>query len=153
MPAEKYPTEMWTRLLDINLTGTFLMSRAIGQHMIAAGKPGSMVFIASMSGGIVNFPQEQSCYNASKAGVIQYGKSLATEWAKHNIRVNMISPGKLSISHQPEMQVLIEIRLHGYRTQQRPQARRPESHLEATHPTTPSRRRRRPQRSRSLACI
>jgi NAD(P)-dependent dehydrogenase (short-subunit alcohol dehydrogenase family) len=98
MPAEKYPTEMWTRLLDINLTGTFLMSRAIGQHMIAAGKPGSMVFIASMSGGIVNFPQEQSCYNASKAGVIQYGKSLATEWAKHNIRVNMISPGKLSIS-------------------------------------------------------
>jgi NAD(P)-dependent dehydrogenase (short-subunit alcohol dehydrogenase family) len=72
MPAEKYPTEMWTRLLDINLTGTFLMS-----------------------GGIVNFPQEQSCYNASKAGVIQYGKSLATEWAKHNIRVNMISPGKL----------------------------------------------------------
>ena len=96
MPAEKYPTEMWTRLLDINLTGTFLMSRAIGQHMIAAGKPGSMVFIASMSGGIVNFPQEQSCYNASKAGVIQLGKSLAAEWAKYGIRVNCISPGKLS---------------------------------------------------------
>jgi NAD(P)-dependent dehydrogenase (short-subunit alcohol dehydrogenase family) len=46
-----------------------------------------------MSGSIVNFPQEQSCYNASKAGVIQLGKSLAAEWAKYDIRVNCISPG------------------------------------------------------------
>ena len=42
---------------------------------------------------IVNYPQEQSCYNASKAGVIQFGKSIAAEWAKYNIRVNCISPG------------------------------------------------------------
>ena len=62
--------------------------------MIAAGKPGSIVLVASMSGTIVNYPQEQSCYNASKAGVIQFGKSLGAEWAKYNIRVNCISPGK-----------------------------------------------------------
>ena len=52
-----------------------------------------MVFIASMSGHIVNYPQQQSCYNASKAGVIMLGKSLAAEWASHHIRVNTISPG------------------------------------------------------------
>ena len=61
--------------------------------MIAAGNGGSIIFIASMSGSIVNYPQEQSCYNASKAAVIQLGKSLAAEWAQHNVRVNCISPG------------------------------------------------------------
>jgi len=69
------------------------MSQAVGRAMIAAGKPGSIVLVASMSGSIVNYPQEQSCYNASKAGVIQFGKSLGAEWAKYNIRVNCISPG------------------------------------------------------------
>ena len=65
--------------------------------MIAANKAGSIVLVASMSGTIVNYPQEQSCYNASKAGVIQLGKSLGAEWAKYNIRVNCISPGKLIV--------------------------------------------------------
>src|SRR5277367_2061818 len=67
---------MFRRLIDINLTGSFLMSQAVGKAMMAAGKPGSIVLVASMSGSIVNYPQEQSCYNASKAGVIQLGKSL-----------------------------------------------------------------------------
>jgi NAD(P)-dependent dehydrogenase (short-subunit alcohol dehydrogenase family) len=84
---------MWRRLIDINLTGSFLVSQAAGRAMMAANKPGSIVLVASMSGSIVNYPQEQSCYNASKAGVIQFGKSLAAEWAKYNIRVNCISPG------------------------------------------------------------
>lgn len=91
--AETYDPAMFRRLIDINLTGSFLMSQAVGRAMMAAGKPGSIVLVASMSGGIVNYPQEQSCYNASKAGVIQFGKSLAAEWAKYNIRVNCISPG------------------------------------------------------------
>lgn len=91
--AENYDPAMFRRLIDINLTGSFLMSQAVGRAMMAAGKPGSIILVASMSGSIVNYPQEQSCYNASKAGVIQFGKSLAAEWAKHNIRVNCISPG------------------------------------------------------------
>lgn len=91
--AEEYDSNMFRRLIDINLTGTFLMSQAIGKKMIAAGKPGSIILVASMSGTVVNYPQEQSCYNASKAGVVQFGKSIAAEWAKYNIRVNCISPG------------------------------------------------------------
>jgi NAD(P)-dependent dehydrogenase (short-subunit alcohol dehydrogenase family) len=91
--AETYDPAMFRRLIDINLTGSFLMSQAVGRAMMAAGKPGSIVLVASMSGSIVNYPQEQSCYNASKAGVIQLGKSLAAEWAKYDIRVNCISPG------------------------------------------------------------
>jgi len=93
IPAEEYDHHMFRRLIDINLTGSFLMAQAVGKAMIAAGKPGSIVLVASMSGTIVNYPQEQSCYNASKAGVIQFGKSLAAEWAKYGIRVNCISPG------------------------------------------------------------
>lgn len=91
--AETYDPAMFRRLIDINLTGSFLMSQAVGRAMIAAGKPGSIILVASMSGSIVNYPQEQSCYNASKAGVIQFGKSLGAEWAKYSIRVNCISPG------------------------------------------------------------
>jgi len=91
--AEDYDSEMFRRLIDINVTGSFLVAQACGRAMIAAGNGGSIIFIASMSGSIVNYPQEQSCYNASKAAVIQLGRSLAAEWAQHNIRVNCISPG------------------------------------------------------------
>ncbi|KAK4105236.1 NAD(P)-binding protein [Parathielavia hyrcaniae] len=91
--AETYDPAMFRRLIDINLNGSFLMAQAVGRTMMAAGKHGSIVLVASMSGSIVNYPQEQSCYNASKAGVIQLGRSLAAEWAKYNIRVNCISPG------------------------------------------------------------
>ncbi|KAM4063032.1 enoyl-(Acyl carrier protein) reductase [Hirsutella rhossiliensis] len=91
--AEDYDEQMFRRLIDINLTGTFLMSKAVGRAMMDAKKPGSIVLVASMSGSVVNYPQEQSCYNASKAGVIQFAKSIASEWAKYKIRVNCISPG------------------------------------------------------------
>ncbi|KAK8136492.1 short chain dehydrogenase [Apiospora sp. TS-2023a] len=91
--AENYDPAMFRRLIDINLTGSFQMAQAVGKAMMKANKPGSIVLVASMSGTIVNYPQEQSCYNASKAGVIQLGKSLAAEWAKFGIRVNCISPG------------------------------------------------------------
>lgn len=91
--AETYDTEMFRRLIDINLTGAFLVAQSVGKQMIASKNGGSIILVASMSGSIVNYPQEQSCYNASKAGVIQLTKSLATEWARHGIRVNSISPG------------------------------------------------------------
>lgn len=84
---------MFRRLIDINVTGSFLVAQAVGREMIKSTEGGSIIFIASMSGSIVNYPQEQSCYNASKAAVVQMTKSLAAEWARYKIRINAISPG------------------------------------------------------------
>lgn len=79
--------------MDINANGSFRVAKACAHHMLSQSTGGSIIFIASMSGTIVNWPQEQCAYNASKAAVIQLAKSLAAEWAKHGIRVNSISPG------------------------------------------------------------
>lgn len=92
VPAEEMTLAQWKRVMDINLTGVFLTAQAAGRHMIRQGS-GSIVNTASMSAHIVNVPQPQCSYNASKAGVIQLTKSLAIEWAKYGVRVNSISPG------------------------------------------------------------
>src|ERR1700737_58518 len=78
-PAEKVSDEHWLNVVDVNLNGTFWCCRAFGKHMLNA-KSGSIVNIGSMSGFIVNKPQEQSYYNASKAAVHHLTKSLAAEW-------------------------------------------------------------------------
>ncbi len=90
--GEEMTEEEWDKVMDINLKGTFLCTQAAGRIMIAQGS-GSIVNIASMSGSIVNRPQTQVSYNASKAGVMHLTRSLAAEWAQHNVRVNSISPG------------------------------------------------------------
>jgi NAD(P)-dependent dehydrogenase (short-subunit alcohol dehydrogenase family) len=96
--------------MNINLTGTFLTAQAAGKVMIAQGG-GSIINTASMSGHIVNVPQPQCSYNASKAGVIQLTKSLAVEWALKNVRVNSISPGYIGTEltlNSPTLKPLIE---------------------------------------------
>lgn len=85
--------EQWTRILNVNSTGTFLAAQAAARHMVAQGRGGRMVFISSISGKSVNFPQPQAAYNVSKAGVSHLAKCLAAEWAVHGIRVNAILPG------------------------------------------------------------
>jgi NAD(P)-dependent dehydrogenase (short-subunit alcohol dehydrogenase family) len=91
IPGENMEDERWLNVLDVNLNGTFWCCRAFGKHMLAA-KAGNIVNIGSMSGFIVNKPQEQCFYNASKAAVHHLTKSLAAEWGARGIRVNAVAP-------------------------------------------------------------
>lgn len=90
--AENVTTEDWKEVIDVNLNGPFIVSREVGKVMLQQGK-GSIVNIASMSGMIVNTPQNQCAYNASKGGLIMLTKSMATEWAMRGVRVNALCPG------------------------------------------------------------
>ncbi len=90
-PAEEVSDEHWLNVLDVNLNGVFWCARAFGGHMLARGA-GTIVNVGSMSGFVVNRPQPQSYYNASKAAVHQLTKSLAAEWAPRGVRVNAVAP-------------------------------------------------------------
>ncbi|GAK58736.1 DNA, complete genome [Candidatus Vecturithrix granuli] len=92
LEAEKNSDDDWMAVMNVNLNGLFYCCQEVGKQMIKQGG-GRIINIASMSGLIVNYPQNQASYNTSKAAVIHLTKSLATEWAQYNIRVNSISPG------------------------------------------------------------
>ena len=90
--AESITDDIWRKIMNLNLDAVMACSQA---EMIAMKKSsyGKIINTASMSGHIVNYPQNQTPYNVSKAGVLHLTRSLATEWAQYGIRVNSISPG------------------------------------------------------------
>ena len=91
IPAESMDDASWLKVLDVNLNGLFWCCRTFGKGMLESGG-GVIVNVGSMSGDIVNYPQEQANYNASKAGVHHLTRSLAAEWAARNVRVNAVAP-------------------------------------------------------------
>jgi len=92
-PVEQMKLEDWNKVIETNLTGTFLCSQAVGKVMLKQ-KRGKIINIASVS-GLGGAPPELPAigYHASKGGVITFTKDLACKWAMHNIQVNAIAPG------------------------------------------------------------
>jgi len=90
MPTEDVTDEDWTRIVDVNLNGTFRANQIFGRQMIKQQR-GSIINIGSMT-SFVSF-SEVAAYAASKGGVLMLTRTLACEWARHNVRVNGLAPG------------------------------------------------------------
>jgi len=93
VPMLEMSPEEFQRIQDTNVTGVFLTAQAAARAMVAQGQGGVIINTASMSGSIINVPQQVGHYCASKAAVIHMTKAMAVELAPHNIRVNSVSPG------------------------------------------------------------
>jgi NAD(P)-dependent dehydrogenase (short-subunit alcohol dehydrogenase family) len=89
-PAEELDAVTWRRVLDVNLTGPFLLSKAFGRQMLAQ-RAGAIVNIASVAG--LRGVADRSAYNASKHGLIGLTRTLAAEWSGRGVRVNAVCPG------------------------------------------------------------
>jgi len=104
-PVEEMRLEHWNKVIETNLTGTFLFSQAVGKVMVAQRR-GKIINIASVAGLGGAPPEFQAIgYHASKGGVIIFTKDLACKWGIHNIQVNSIAPGWFPTNMS---QVLIE---------------------------------------------
>ena len=99
-PAVDVTDEEWRYVMGVNVDGLWMASQIVGRHMIANGG-GSIINIGSMSASIVNRPQWQPAYNASKAAVHHLTRSLAAEWAPHHVRVNALAPGYMRTDMSP----------------------------------------------------
>ena len=99
-PAAEVPQEEWYDVFDVNVHGLWHCAQRVGRKMIEGGG-GNIINIGSISAMIVNRPQWQPAYNASKAAVHQLTKSLAAEWAPHNVRVNALAPGYVKTAMAP----------------------------------------------------
>jgi len=94
-PTVDYPLEAWEKVLRLNLTALFLLSQEVGRKVMIPAKRGKIVNVASIAGMIgPSTPMMPTiAYNTSKAGVINFTRALAAEWAPFNITVNAIAPG------------------------------------------------------------
>jgi NAD(P)-dependent dehydrogenase (short-subunit alcohol dehydrogenase family) len=99
-PALEVSPVEWQSVLDVNVNGVWNCAQAFGRQLVGQGS-GVIVNVGSISAQIVNRPQWQPGYNASKAAVHQLTKSLAAEWAPHGVRVNALAPGYIKTEMAP----------------------------------------------------
>jgi NAD(P)-dependent dehydrogenase (short-subunit alcohol dehydrogenase family) len=89
--AHEMDDDTWSRVQRVNVDGSFFMARAVGRHLVSAGRPGSVVLIGSIN-SVIAMPG-QAAYVSSKGAVLQLGRGLAVDWGRHGIRVNVVGPG------------------------------------------------------------
>jgi gluconate 5-dehydrogenase len=94
-PMEDYPLEGWNKVIDLNLTGVFLLTRAAGRHAFLPQGRGKVLNVASVAGLQGHHPRMIGtiAYNAAKGAVVNFTRALAAEWGPRNINVNAIAPG------------------------------------------------------------
>lgn len=93
-PAEAYPLEAWNKIINTNLTGSWLVTQAVGAKSMIPNKRGVIINVASVAGlRGQQGPMNTIAYNTSKGGLVNFTRALAGEWAKYNIRVNALAPG------------------------------------------------------------
>lgn len=94
-PAEDHSLEAWDKLVNLNLTGTFLASQLVAKKSMIPSKWGRIINVASVAGLMANDPRvvKTVAYNATKHGVVGITRQLAAEWGEHGITVNAICPG------------------------------------------------------------
>jgi gluconate 5-dehydrogenase len=121
-PPEEMPLQGWQKVIDVNLTGVFLFAQAAGRAMIADGRGGKIVNIASVAGLGGAPPEVMNAipYNTSKGGVIAFTRDLACKWARHGINVNAIAPGwfpsemsRVVLDQNPDLVERIPLRRYG----------------------------------------
>ncbi|EAP97175.1 hypothetical protein JNB_16933 [Janibacter sp. HTCC2649] len=99
-PALDVTPEDWRRVMNVNLDAVWTCSQTFGRHFVQE-RAGTIINIGSMSGLIVNRPQWQPAYNASKAAVHHLTRSLAAEWGEFGVRVNALAPGYIKTNMSP----------------------------------------------------
>ncbi|HVL34898.1 MAG TPA: SDR family oxidoreductase [Burkholderiales bacterium] len=94
-PAEDHPLEAWDKLVNVNLTGAFVLTQLIGKRSMIPAKWGRIINVASIAGLMGQDPRivRTIAYNATKGGLVNFTRALAAEWGQHGITVNAICPG------------------------------------------------------------